>query len=189
LRLAKLVQAWSKPGESAELLGAELAISLEWIPVATYMCISTNRNMRSCFLLKTILVSMAFVTVLKVCHAQDKTGQKHAVRQPDMTSGRETFQKYCAPCHGIAGEGNGPAAFALTPAPADLTTLSRRHEGKFPSGYVGALLVFGRNVTAHGSDDMPVWGSRFKTLDPAHDPTGQQHVDDVVAYIASLQVK
>jgi mono/diheme cytochrome c family protein len=120
--------------------------------------------MRSCFLLKTILVSMAFVTVLKVCHAQDKTGQKHAVRQSDMTSGRETFQKYCAPCHGIAGEGNGPAAFALTPAPADLTTLSRRHEGKFPSGYVGALLVFGRNVTAHGSDDMPVWDPVLRRL-------------------------
>jgi mono/diheme cytochrome c family protein len=149
---------------------------------------STNRKMHSTFLLKVIPLSLAFVTVFSVCHAQGKTGQKHAVRQPDVKLGRETFQKYCASCHGIGGEGNGPAAFALRPAPSDLT-LSRRHEGKFPTGYVGALLVFGRNLTAHGSDDMPVWGSRFKMLDPVHDPTGQQHVDDVVAYIASLQVK
>jgi hypothetical protein len=37
--------------------------------------------------------------------------------------------------------------------------------------------------------DMPVWGARFKTFDPDHDPTGQQHVDDLVAYLESLQVK
>ena len=35
---------------------------------------------------------------------------------------------------------------------------------------------------------MPVWGSRFKLIDPKADPTGQRHIDDVVAYIESLQV-
>jgi hypothetical protein len=54
---------------------------------------------------------------------------------------------------------------------------------------VEALVKFGRNLVAHGSDDMPVWGSRFKDLDPIKDPTGQHHVDDLVAYIESLQVK
>jgi len=29
---------------------------------------------------------------------------------------------------------------------------------------------------------MPVWETRFKMLDPVHDPTHQQHIDDVVAY-------
>ena len=64
-----------------------------------------------------------------------------------------------------------------------------RHEDKFPAGYVSALLVFGESFASHGSEDMPIWGSRFKALDPVHDPTGQQHIDDVVAYIQSLQVK
>jgi hypothetical protein len=73
--------------------------------------------------------------------------------------------------------------------PADLTTLARRHDGKYPAGYVGAILMFGRDFAAHGADDMPVWGSRFKDLDPTHDPVGQHHVDDVVAYIATLQQK
>jgi hypothetical protein len=73
--------------------------------------------------------------------------------------------------------------------PPDLTTLSKRHENKFPAGYVGVVLTFGKRFASHGSEDMPVWGSRFKTLDPAHDPTGQQHIDDVVAYIQSIQVK
>jgi len=34
---------------------------------------------------------------------------------------------------------------------------------------------------------MLVCGSRFKMIDLMRDPTGQQHVDDVVAYIESLQ--
>jgi hypothetical protein len=74
-------------------------------------------------------------------------------------------------------------------SPPDLTTLSRRHEGKYPAGYVSALLKFGRSLASHGSEDMPVWGPRFKTLDAVRDPTGQHHVDDVVAYIGSLQAK
>ena len=73
--------------------------------------------------------------------------------------------------------------------PPDLTTLTKLHDGKYPEGYVGAVLKFGRNFASHGTEDMPVWGSRFRTLDPVHDPTGQQHVNDVVAYIGSLQVK
>jgi len=99
------------------------------------------------------------------------------------------FAKYCASCHGLDAAGNGPAAFAMRTPPPDLTALARRHEGKYPAGYVGALLTFGSNFAAHGSEDMPIWGSHFKELDPVHDPTGQQHVDDVVAFIGSLQVK
>jgi len=139
--------------------------------------------------LKMILFCAVFATVLSNCCAQGKSGQKHAARQPNTISGKETFLKYCASCHGADAKGNGPAAIALKPPPSDLTALTKRYDGKFPTGYVGALVKFGRSLAAHGSEDMPVWGSRFKTLDPVHDPTGQQHVDDLVAYIESLQVK
>jgi mono/diheme cytochrome c family protein len=140
-------------------------------------------------LLNTILLGTALVSVLGMVRAQGKREQKTAARQPSTVSGKETFLKYCASCHGEGGKGNGPAAFALKPPASDLTTLSRRHEDKYPSGYVSALLKFGRNIAAHGSEDMPVWGSRLKTLDPVRDPTGQQHIDDLVAFIGSLQAK
>ena len=136
-----------------------------------------------------VLLGTAFVLVLGIVHVDGKSEQKRAARQPNKVSGKETFLKYCASCHGTGGKGDGPAAFALKPPPSDLTALSKRHEGKYPSGFVSAVLVFGRNLLAHGSDDMPVWGSRFKMIDPDHDPTGQEHVDDVVAYIESLQAK
>jgi mono/diheme cytochrome c family protein len=141
------------------------------------------------FAFKVILLCAALATILGICRAQGKSGQKLPVRKPDLLTGKQTFLKYCASCHGEGAKGNGPAATALMPPPSDLTTLARRHDGEFPSGYVGALLKFGRNVVAHGSDDMPVWGFRFRDLDANKDPTGQQHVDDVVAYIQSLQVK
>jgi len=54
---------------------------------------------------------------------------------------------------------------------------------------VGTLVKFGRNLVAHGSDYMPEWRSRFRDIDPIKDPTGQQHVDDLVAYIESVQAK
>jgi mono/diheme cytochrome c family protein len=129
------------------------------------------------------------VTTLGMARGQGKREQKPPAREPNTAMGKETFLKYCASCHGEDGKGNGPPAIALKPPPSDLTTLSARHEGKYPADYVSAVVKFGRSLTAHGSTDMPVWGARFKELDPGRDPTGQQHVDDVVAYIRSLQVK
>lgn len=40
-------------------------------------------------------------------------------------SGRDLYKKQCAACHGDAGKGNGPAAAALSPKPADLTDPER----------------------------------------------------------------
>jgi mono/diheme cytochrome c family protein len=138
---------------------------------------------------KLILLGASWLTVLGVTGPQNKNERKSAPRPPSAASGQETFLKYCASCHGKTAKGDGPAVFVFRTPPPDLTTLSKRHENKFPAGYVGVVLTFGKRFDSHGSEDMPVWGSTFKTLDPVHDPTGQQHIDDVVAYIRSLQVK
>lgn len=138
---------------------------------------------------KLILLSASWLTFLSVTGPQNKNERKSAPRPPSAASGQETFLKYCASCHGKTAKGDGPAVFVFRTPPPDLTTLSKRHENKFPAGYVGVVLTFGKRFASHGSEDMPVWGSTFKTLDPVHDPTGQQHIDDVVAYIRSLQVK
>lgn len=83
--------------------------------------------------------------------------------------------------------GDGPMASEIKSPPPDLTTLTKRYEGKYPSGYVSAVLNFGKNFASHGSQEMPVWGARFRSLDPQRDPSGQQHVADLVAFIESLQ--
>jgi mono/diheme cytochrome c family protein len=135
------------------------------------------------------LLGLALVTGLAIARPQGTSEQKPVARRNGATVGKEIFVKYCASCHGADGAGNGPASVAMKTPPPDLTTLARRHEGKYPAGYVGALLEFGRSLASHGSEVMPVWGLPFKELDPARDPTGQQHIDDVVAYIASIQTK
>jgi mono/diheme cytochrome c family protein len=155
----------------------------------TYRHITAKRKKDLVFALKVVLSCLVLTVVLSNCRTQGKSGQKRPARPPNTLSGKETFLKYCASCHGEDAKGNGPAAVALRPPPSDLTTLTKRYEGKFPSGYVGTLVKFGRNLLAHGSDDMPVWGSRFRDIDPIKDPTGQQHVDDLVAYIESVQAK
>jgi mono/diheme cytochrome c family protein len=139
--------------------------------------------------IKVILLGASLVTAAGVAQPQSNNEHKPAPKQTSTASGQETFLKYCASCHGKTAKGDGPAAFVLRTPPPDLTTLSKRHEDKFPAGYVSAVLTFGKSFASHGAVDMPIWGSRFKTLDPVHDPTGQQHIDDVVAYLRSLQVK
>ncbi len=121
--------------------------------------------------------------------APQKAKLKARVTRPDPVEGKLSFVKFCASCHGETGKGDGPVAESLKPRPADLTSLTKSNGGNFPAGFVAVMMKFGRNVAAHGSSDMPVWGSRFKAIDPKGDPTGQQHIDDVVAYIVSLQAK
>lgn len=140
------------------------------------------------WLLQLIFCGAALATIFITPQANDKADKNNEASGVNTTSGKKTFVKYCASCHGLDGTGTGPVASALKSPPTDLTTLAKNNEGKYPAGFVSAVLKFGRNLSAHGSQDMPVWGSRFKMIDPVNDPTGQRHVDDIVAYIATLQI-
>jgi mono/diheme cytochrome c family protein len=139
--------------------------------------------------LNLMFLAATLVTPTVMTPSQELRDKSPGAQRPDIASGQATFVRYCASCHGVDGTGNGPVAAVLKPPPTDLTTISKKNEGKYPVGFVAAVLKFGRNLAAHGSQDMPVWGSHFKAIDPVHDPTGQKHVDDVVAYIGSLQIK
>jgi len=47
-------------------------------------------------------------------------------RESKLWRGRAVFDQHCASCHGWSGQGNGPDAFAMIPAPADLAWLARQ---------------------------------------------------------------
>ena len=101
--------------------------------------------------------------------------------------GGDSFGFYCAPCHGPTGKGDGPVAAALKTAPSDLTVLARRNGGIFPTADVTSFILgTGRPLPAHGPGDMPVWGPIFRALE-ASDPRAKVRVDNIVAYIASIQ--
>ena len=47
-----------------------------------------------------------------------------------LRRGAAVFDRHCAACHGASGQGTGPDAFALVPAPADLEWLARTPESR-----------------------------------------------------------
>ena len=107
----------------------------------------------------------------------------------DMATGADMYKQACASCHGGDAKGHGPAAIALKTPPADLTTLAKRHNGKFPYDYVSAVLLVGPNLPAHGSTDMPVWGPIFKFIDKNNKQLVMRRIQDLSDYLASLQTK
>jgi len=119
--------------------------------------------------------------------AQDTKIKVVSVQPTSMNSGAEMFKNYCATCHGPGGKGDGPAAAALKKAPADLTQLARKHDGKFPDAYVAAKLM---NVDqpVHGSSAMPVWGPVLSSVSRGTAET-QLRITNIVAYIGSIQAK
>jgi mono/diheme cytochrome c family protein len=102
--------------------------------------------------------------------------------------GREMFYTYCAVCHGMDAKGNGPAALALKKHPPDLTQLSRKNGGKFPTETVFSVIQGTDLITDHGTRDMPMWGDAFRAVN-RDENLAKLKVRNLTAYIASIQQK
>ena len=105
----------------------------------------------------------------------------------DVTDGKGMFTAYCASCHGTTGKGNGPAAKALKTAPADLTRISERNDGKFPDAKVRRYIEGLDEIAAHGSRDMPVWGEVLRGIGDRDQTT--LRINALTSYVQSLQAK
>ncbi len=136
-----------------------------------------------------LAVAMFFAVALGA-QDQPQTTIKHVpVKATSPTSGAEMYKAYCAVCHGTDGKGNGPAAAALKAIPTDLTTLSKNNGGKYPDMKVAAVIRGEGNLAAHGTQEMPVWGSLFWGMSHGHEGEVQQRVSNLTKYIETLQAK
>lgn len=81
----------------------------------------------------------------------------------ELARGRKLYNQYCASCHGMDAKGSGPVAASLKTAPSDLTTIAKRHDGKFNPIHVQQNINGENDVPAHGTKDMPVWGAYFRS--------------------------
>lgn len=110
--------------------------------------------------------------------------------RPHLTTslaGADSFDLYCAPCHGTKGLGDGPVAAALKTRPSDLTLLARRNGGVYPRERVFDFVSgAGRTLAAHGTTEMPIWGGLFRAFEA--DAVARQRIQNVVAHIETLQV-
>lgn len=139
--------------------------------------------------MKTILSSFGILCLVLagVASGQDKTIQRVSPKPTVAIDGKTLFHEYCAVCHGEGGKGGGPAAKALQVSPGDLTQISRKHEGKFPEERIMRVLKGEEPVTAHGNQDMPIWGRVFSNMGS---PTmAQTRVHALLQYVEGIQAK
>jgi mono/diheme cytochrome c family protein len=106
----------------------------------------------------------------------------------DSLTGRDSYEFYCASCHGRDGRGDGPVAQALRDAPPDLRTLAYRQGGNFPREDVRKYIIgAGRAIVAHGTSEMPVWGPIFRSIES--DARVRVRIDNLIDYLEKLQVR
>ena len=95
---------------------------------------------------------------------------------PDqLNRGREAYVLHCFACHGMEGDGYGPAAYALRPAPRDL----RKGIFKFTGTQNGV-------PTDEAMKRIILGGLKGTAMLPWDVPESQ--VDDIIAYIKSISV-
>lgn len=133
------------------------------------------------------LVTIALVALVMSAgsaFAQAKIEQA-PIKNVNASDAKAMFDSYCAVCHGKEGKGNGPAASALAKVPADLTKISARNKGTFPDTRVRRYIQGLDEVAAHGTRDMPMWGSLFNSLNR---DTAELRVAALADYIKGMQV-
>jgi mono/diheme cytochrome c family protein len=136
------------------------------------------------------VVKVLFICITGLaCFGQAQQTVKKVAAKPTVSvAGKDLFRQYCAVCHGTDGKGAGPAAAALKSSPPDLTQISRRNEGRFPEERMMRMLTGQETVTAHGSQDMPVWGNVFNNMSNNLEMT-QARLHGLMQYIEDMQAK
>lgn len=111
-----------------------------------------------------------------------------------MPSGEEDFANYCSACHGMSGKGDGEIANSLARRPADLTQLSAKNGGVFPTTQVMAK-IWGYTGGRSGAEIMPNFGPLLESDLVPYDggdgimtPTPLRLVQ-IAEHLKTLQVK
>lgn len=114
--------------------------------------------------------------------------------------GKIEYMNSCAFCHGQDGKGTGGINDLLKKSPTDLTTLSKKNNGVFPTARVSAMIDGREAVKAHGERDMPAWGGRYSSdsmkaaeyyMDVPYDAEmyARARILSLIDYLNRMQVK
>jgi mono/diheme cytochrome c family protein len=111
------------------------------------------------------------------------------IQKTSPADGKQMFNNYCAPCHGVDGRGHGPVASSLKVSPADLSTLTATNHGKFPDVHLLSVLRFGVETPSHGTIEMPVWGPIISNVNHSSSMERDQRTSNLIRYLYALQVR
>ena len=132
---------------------------------------------------KMLMMISACTFVAFVCFQGATSGQTKDRNE----RGRKLYVQYCASCHGMDAKGSGPVAPALKVAPTNLTTLAQRNGGKFSPQDVQFHINGENDIPAHGSKEMPVWGSYFRST--SGQGVATLNINALTKYLEAIQVK
>lgn len=92
-----------------------------------------------------------------------------------VAKGHNIYSRYCSPCHGVDGDGNGYNASNLDPVPRDLTDGEEDYMAKLENDEIYEVLELG-GYGVDLSGGMPVWGKIFS----------EEELWSLVAYVRTL---
>ena len=142
-----------------------------------------------CIVLRVVLAfGVGLLLLVSFCSTTVRAGRERKTPLIHTVNGEEIFKNYCAPCHGLDGRGDGPVAPALRFKLPDLTQISKRTGGKFPSARIRSVIEGNESISGHGSREMPVWGPVFHQIGADQD-LGAVRTDNVTKYLESMQQK
>ncbi|MDD3652369.1 cytochrome c [Immundisolibacter sp.] len=105
-----------------------------------------------------------------------------------MARARRDYNKYCASCHGPEGHGDGPVAQSMKAMPADITVLSQKNNGEFPTERVRDIIDGRADVKAHGPRTMPVWGEElYVSPEGVSQRQAQDRIAALTEYVRRMQ--
>lgn len=97
----------------------------------------------------TLLFAATAAFSLGVAQQPTITIKPVPIHPTSVASAEQMYTSYCTACHGVNGNGNGPAAPALKVRLNDLSTLSQRNNGSFPEAKVMSAIRYGVENSAH----------------------------------------
>lgn len=140
-------------------------------------------------MMRCLLLLLIFVPFVLVAQQSEVKSPDNAQLYHPPISGPKLYQAYCAVCHGNDAKGTGLAAATLKTWPADLTTISKRHGGLFPTLHVAEKIEGEDMVAAHGSREMPIWGPVFRSMAHGHSDSARVRMENLLTYLESIQEK
>src|SRR5262245_42150622 len=150
-------------------------------------------------MMKSLGSGAGFVLIVMVMSLSELRAGKAESIDDQVKMGAADYQNFCAACHGKDARGNGPVAMELKTAPPSLRKLAARRNGVVDAEEV-VKIIDGRDMPrAHGTREMPIWGSLFRFVAEASgilssdiedtEKDAQKHILAVAKYLESIQEK
>ncbi|MCH7658940.1 MAG: c-type cytochrome [Candidatus Marinimicrobia bacterium] len=138
------------------------------------MNIFRNRGLRNSKFL--ILLTLSYLITPQKAFCVDNPTKTQNASAFELSEGNKVYSIYCAACHGDLGDGNGPAAVGISPAPRDFTS----GVYKFRSTPTGSL------PTDEDLIKVVQWGIPGTWMPGWKGLLSEQEINNVVTYCKSF---